>query len=112
MTRTYGKSAGDPAGTPEDPERCVVAVPYGWHSAQCLRKRGHGPNGEYCHQHDPESVKRRDAGRHMRDDARLAALGRRRENSAVGRYLRENNPDEFARLLALSTKSSVDVTEA
>ena len=41
---------------PEDTTRCIVAVtPPGlwgigeWH--QCYRKRGHGPNGEYCKQH-------------------------------------------------------------
>lgn len=29
-------------------EACDVS---GWHPHQCSRKRGHGPNGEFCKQH-------------------------------------------------------------
>jgi hypothetical protein len=52
--RRYGKSAIRPKGTPEDVTKCVASVfpddrsPV---SAQCSRKRGHGPDGQYCAQH-------------------------------------------------------------
>lgn len=49
--RRYGKWAGNPNGNPEDATRCIVEVPDGYLFAQCSRKRGHGPNGEYCGQH-------------------------------------------------------------
>lgn len=53
MTRRYNVWAGNPKGFPEILTRCVAEVysPVGWHSYQCSRKRGHGPNGEYCKQH-------------------------------------------------------------
>lgn len=53
MTRIYDKSAMNPKGIPEDPTRCVASVTdfTGWHQYQCKRKRGYGPNGEYCKQH-------------------------------------------------------------
>lgn len=40
-------------GIPEDKTRCVAEVEdsTGWHLFQCSRKRGYGPNGEYCKQH-------------------------------------------------------------
>ena len=53
MTRRYGAWAGNPAGTPEDPFKCIEVVPDGYRSCQCSRKRGHGPDGLYCRQHDP-----------------------------------------------------------
>ena len=51
--RKYDEWAGNPKGITEDKTRCVAEVPdfTGWHSFQCLRKRGFGPNGEYCKQH-------------------------------------------------------------
>ena len=52
--RTYSQWAGKPAGTPENLGRCVEAVWRGYrafYTTQCYRKRGHGPNGEYCKQH-------------------------------------------------------------
>lgn len=63
--RWYNKWAGNPHGHREDVTRCVVEV---WpneragvaRASQCARKRGHGPGGLYCKQHDPEVVKRRD----------------------------------------------------
>jgi hypothetical protein len=53
MPRVYDQWQGRPQGIPEDPTRCVYAVPdeTGWHFYQCSRKRGYGPNGEYCKQH-------------------------------------------------------------
>jgi len=52
VSRTYGYLHP----RPEDPARCIVSVqpPGLWgigESHQCYRKRGHGPNGEYCKQH-------------------------------------------------------------
>jgi len=51
--RVYDQSALNPKGTPEDETRCIEEVwTYeGWHSHQCNRKRGHGPDGLYCKQH-------------------------------------------------------------
>lgn len=45
----YRKWSANPDGVPEDKTKCIVAV--GLTSTQCSRKRGHGPNGEYCRQH-------------------------------------------------------------
>lgn len=53
-TRIYGAWAGNPEGTTEDETRCIKEV---WEQGrvirayQCLRKRGHGPEGLYCKQH-------------------------------------------------------------
>lgn len=50
----YNQSALNPNGYPEDPTKCVDEVwngPRGMTAFQCNRKRGHGPNGEYCKQH-------------------------------------------------------------
>ena len=50
----YGQWAGNPAGAAEDGERCreeVWSRGGGWIPSQCLRKRGHGPNGDFCKQH-------------------------------------------------------------
>jgi len=51
--RRYDVSSVNPKGIPEDKTRCVAEVTdwSGWHQYQCQRKRGYGPNGEYCKQH-------------------------------------------------------------
>lgn len=52
--RRYGQTIMDRAGRPEDPERCVEAVPSDNRAPtffQCARKRGHGEDGLYCRQH-------------------------------------------------------------
>ncbi len=54
MMRTYGRY-----NRPENKDKCVVEVFEGWHSAQCSRKRGHGPGGEYCKQHAKIEEQRR-----------------------------------------------------
>ena len=52
--RIYGQWAGDPNGRKEDESLCIEEV---WSNDrwskgyQCLRKRGHGPNGLFCKQH-------------------------------------------------------------
>ena len=60
--RRYGEWAGNPKGNPEDTARCIESVPDsgGWIPHQCSRKRGHGPNGEWCKQHGKREEKRRE----------------------------------------------------
>lgn len=57
--RRYGAWAGNPDGYPEDKECCVaeIANPPSWQHKQCLRKRGHGPGGEYCKQHAAKIIR-------------------------------------------------------
>ena len=59
--RRYDEWAGNPKGFPEDKTRCVETVSdfTGWHQIQCSRKRGYGPNGEYCKQHAKKIEQRR-----------------------------------------------------
>ena len=67
--RIYGSWAGNPQGREEDPTRCVESIyrDIGSHGgAQCSRPRGHGPNGEWCKQHDPIAVKAKKDVRHAR----------------------------------------------
>jgi hypothetical protein len=47
-------------GIPEDTNKCVEEVSdgTGWHMYQCSRKRGFGPNGEYCKQHAKKIAER------------------------------------------------------
>ena len=50
----YGQWAGNPRGHAEDKTRCVEEVwgeGGGYIPSQCRRKRGYGPNSEYCKQH-------------------------------------------------------------
>ena len=54
--RIYGQWAGNEQGTKEVPTRCIQEVWTGWHSHQCDRKRGHGPDGLYCKQHAKKQV--------------------------------------------------------
>lgn len=60
----YGAWAGQPAGNKPDFKRCCEEV---WSRErwsrhyQCHKPRGHGPDGAYCKQHDPEVVKARKA---------------------------------------------------
>lgn len=52
--RRYGFRAGKPGGLAEKPRQCIVNVEdktRGWPPYQCLRKRGHGPDGLYCAKH-------------------------------------------------------------
>ncbi len=62
-SRRYDAWAGNPAGVAEDPTRCVETVADAslrfTHYCQCRRKRGHGPDGLYCRQHDPVAAAER-----------------------------------------------------
>lgn len=68
--RRYGEWAGNPKGYAEDVTRCIVEVgrPLGRTTmfGQCDRKRGHGPDGLYCKQHDPAVVAKREAEKRER----------------------------------------------
>lgn len=45
---------------PPNLTRCCASVwKDAWHHGQCGRPRGHGPDGEYCKQHDPAAVEAR-----------------------------------------------------
>jgi hypothetical protein len=70
----YGAWAGNPAGFPADPLRCVTEVNDGYRFHQCTRKRGHGPDGAYCKQHDPDAIA---AKKKARNDAWEAERQRR-----------------------------------
>jgi hypothetical protein len=59
VTRRYGVWAGCPEGVPEDPTLCVVEVWDAHRARQCGRKRGHGPEGKHCKQHDPAAIQAR-----------------------------------------------------
>jgi hypothetical protein len=61
----YGAWAGFPAGHKPNFALCCEEVSDNstrWpRYHQCSKKRGHGPDGAYCKQHDPEVVKARRA---------------------------------------------------
>lgn len=63
--KSYGVWAGNREGHPPDYTRCCATVSSHerWSRCyQCKKPRGHGPDGAYCKQHDPDAVKaRRDA---------------------------------------------------
>ena len=61
----YGQSALNERGDAEDPTRCVDEVwngPRGMTSSQCRRRRGHGPDGEWCRQHAKQQEARLGGG--------------------------------------------------
>jgi hypothetical protein len=57
--RRYGVWNGCPQGEAEDLTRCIEEVwPItGWIPYQCCRKRGHGPDGLYCKQHNKKHTR-------------------------------------------------------
>lgn len=58
----YGVWAGNPNGFAERKADCKAEVNDGYHTAQCQRPRGHGPEGEYCRQH-AKKIASRERGR-------------------------------------------------
>lgn len=69
----YGLVTGLRTGTAPDFTRCCVEVSghqmwANYH--QCTRKRGHGPDGAYCKQHDPAAAE----ARRKASDAKYAQL--------------------------------------
>ena len=80
---SYGGWAGRPNGSAPDPSRCAQEVRGEGRWAiyhQCNRKRGFGPEGAYCKQHDPEAIAKRDADRR----AQQAEDWQRRKKEAWG----------------------------
>ena len=72
--RIYGAWAGNPKGRAEDPSCCVKEVctdSRAMMNGQCSRKRGHGPGGLYCTQHDPANVKQREEEKSARWKAKM-----------------------------------------
>ena len=111
----YGAWAGNPAGKPPDRTRCCAVV-YSrerWSRAyQCERPRGHGPNGDYCKQHDPAAQAARDAKARAREAE--AALKWRKEVYGPRFYdalLAIANGHNDPRSLAIEVLSVIDDTE-
>lgn len=79
--KSYGAWAGNPKGQAPDYELCCEEV---WsrdrwsRCHQCSKKRGHGPDGAYCKQHDP-----------------AVALARKTANDARGREQWNKRRREF-----------------
>ena len=100
MSRRYGQWAGYPNGHPKDPARCIHEV-YGTSGIthQCSKKRGHGEDGLYCKQHDPEAVKARWKAQEA-EAYRLRAIRQQNyDNQKVGAKLRDRDAKLFERLL-------------
>ena len=76
----------------EDQTRCIERV---WSGStlmgdhQCSRKRGHGPGGLYCKQHDPEAVKKRKEESGRKWAAEWAAQRQKNRRNTASRYLFE-----------------------
>lgn len=72
---SYGAWAGRPDGTPPDPSGCAKEVRESgrWPKfSQCGRKRGYGPEGAFCKQHDPEAMAKRKAASKAKGEAAWA----------------------------------------
>jgi hypothetical protein len=98
--RRFGCWAGNPDGRAEDPACCIEEVfPGRGTSYQCTKKRGHGPNGEFCRIHYPEAVAKRAQERDAKYDKAHAIQQRRWNDEIVGAHLRNENPQEYDRIL-------------
>lgn len=97
----YGQWAGNPKGTPEDPRRCISLVYSGraMTSAQCSRKRGFGPGGLYCKQHDPATISAKAEASEAKYAAEREKLTQGLHDRIVGRRLREANAEMYDYLL-------------
>ena len=51
LERRYNRWAGNERGTAERPSYCIAEIYTNPLFAQCRRRRGFGPNDEYCAQH-------------------------------------------------------------
>ena len=74
--KAYGAWAGFPSGHEPDHSRCCAEVwsRERWARAyQCTKKRGHGPDGAYCKQHDPAVAKARSEAASARSKAKWNA---------------------------------------
>lgn len=99
--RRYGVWAGNPTGREEDTSRCIESVYERLsHGHQCERKRGHGPDGLYCKQHDPEAIKARNAERDRKWKFRMDYENQRFSDERVGSWLRQNDPSRYEEIQA------------
>ena len=88
---------------PISPARCPASVPNGGRSPgfhQCSRKPAAG--GEWCHQHDPETVRKRDAARAIRWKEEEAAVKRARVSRGLGEATVDELRTELAKREALA----------
>lgn len=99
--RIYGKWFGRPQGHPEDPERCITSVytGHGFGSTQCKRKRGFGPDGLQCKQHDPEAIEKKADASRAKWNAEMQRNEQRQNHLVVGARLLDSNPKLYASLL-------------
>jgi hypothetical protein len=99
--RRYGVWAGNREGRAEDPALCIESVmpARSFRSHQCQRKRGFGPDGQYCKQHDPAFIKARDEKRSAEYNKEVAARNQRYDDADVGTQLRKTNPELYQRIL-------------
>jgi len=65
-----------------DETRCVKTVFNGFRHHQCRHKRGHGKDGLYCKQHDPERIAKKNAERQRiwTENSKKRAEARRRRD--------------------------------
>lgn len=93
--RRYNRWAGNPGGHREDTSRCIVEVTPNTmggfaHAQQCSRARGHGPDGLYCRQHDPDAVAARADASRKAYEAKWHARGApERQRAAYRKALEE-----------------------
>lgn len=107
--RRYGQWAGNPKGRAEDPSRCIKEIYLNNRGGsanqyQCLRKRGHGPEGLYCKQHDPVARQARQEEEWAKRSRRLKMereeRNQRAQDELVGSRLRRCDADAYARFLS------------
>jgi hypothetical protein len=103
--KSYGAWAGNLQGDAPDYTRCCARV---WSSErfsrahQCQRKRGHGPDGAYCKQHDPAALEARKKATEARynerfNEERYQWHGREFFNALVKIAEGHNDPRGLAR---------------
>ena len=101
--RRYGCWAGYPSGSAEDPKCCIAEV---WsresysHGHQCNRPRGHGKDGLYCKQHDPETVEAKRNARNAKWDAEFKAKQDRWDKKAKEEKALEASKDALEKIAA------------
>ena len=107
--RRYGCWGGNRAGLAEDKDRCVESI---WHNHspggygdQCSRKRGYGPNGEFCKQHDPGAIAKKKA-----DCERRWALDRKAEDERWERQAYDRLAGNYCRGIGMSKEQLEAIT--
>ena len=97
--RVYGRWSGNPKGSLEEPERCIVGVSGGFPSHQCLRC--FGSDGLYCKQHDPDAVKARKEASDAAYKADNDRLWQQDQDRAVGSWMRRYKPEDYKDIVRL-----------